>query len=97
VTTGTQSNKTKQVTENSKVELLLLIPDDNGNTGYIRAKCIASLVEEPSIREALYEKVPHVSQLWKSHDDEKLTVIEFNPVEYDYMKPGNFQSTLISA
>jgi uncharacterized pyridoxamine 5'-phosphate oxidase family protein len=96
VTTGTQSNKTKQIMENPKVEFLLLIPDDAGNTGYIRGKCVADLVEEHSIRESVFEKVPHVSQLWKSPDDDNLTVIKFVPVEFDYMKPGDFLSTLIS-
>ncbi len=97
VTTGAQSNKTRQILENPKVEFLLLIPDDEGNTGYIRGKCVASLVVEPSIREILYEKVSHVSQLWESPDDEDLTVIEFVPVEYDYMRPGDFFSILIIA
>jgi uncharacterized pyridoxamine 5'-phosphate oxidase family protein len=97
VTTGTQSNKTRQILENPKVEFLLLIPNDEGNTGYIRGKCIASSVEERSIREILFEKVSHVSQLWESPDDENLTVIEFVPIEYDYMKPGDFFSTLIPA
>ncbi len=97
VTTGAQSNKTRQILENPKVEFLLLIPDDEGNTGYIRGKCVVSLVEERSIKEILYEKVSHVSQLWESPDDEDLTVIEFVPVEYDYMRPGDFFSTLINA
>ena len=97
VTTGAQSNKTRQILENPKVEFLLLIPDDEGNTGYIRGKCVASLVEERSIREILYEKVSHVSQLWESPDDEDLAVIDFVPVEYDYMRPGDFFSTLINA
>ena len=97
VTTGTQSDKIKQILDNPKVEFLLLIPDDKGNTGYIRGKCIAVLVEERSIKTILFEKVPHVSQLWKNIDDDKLTVIELIPAEYDYMKPGVFLSTLIPA
>jgi general stress protein 26 len=97
ITTDTQSKKANQILENPKVEFLLLIPDDSGNTGYIRAKCVASLNEERSIRVELYEKVPHVSQLWKGPDDESLAIIELTPIEYDYMKPGDFNSTLILA
>ena len=63
---------------------------------HIRAR-VAILVEERSIKEILFEKVPHVGQLWKNIDDENLTVIELIPAEYDYMKPGAFLSTLIPA
>ncbi len=97
VTTGTQSSKTRQILKNPKVEFLLLIPDDEGNTGYIRGKCVAGLVEERSIRKELFETASHVSQLWESPDDENLTIIEFVPVEFDYMKPGDFSPTLFPA
>lgn len=97
VTTGTKSSKTRQILENPKVEFLLLIPDDEGNTGYIRGKCVAGLVEERCVREVLFEMASHVSQLWENPDDANLTVIEFIPVEFDYMKPGDFLSTLIPA
>ena len=43
----------------------------------------------------LYERVPHVSQLWEGPEDEELTIMEVEPVEYDYMKPGECPSTMI--
>jgi hypothetical protein len=36
-----------------------------------------------------------VSQLWEGPEDVDLNIIELEPVEYDYMKPGDFSSTMI--
>jgi uncharacterized pyridoxamine 5'-phosphate oxidase family protein len=97
VTTGTNEKKIKQITHNPKVEFLLLLPDEQGNTGYIRCKCTASIVDDKKIKTSLYERVPHVSALWKDPLDENLTVFELFPIEYDYMKPGDFHSKIIKA
>jgi len=45
----------------------------------------------------LHERVPHVSQLWEGPEDTDLTVLELEPAEYDYIKPGDFTSTIIRA
>jgi uncharacterized pyridoxamine 5'-phosphate oxidase family protein len=95
VTTGTKDKKIKQISQNPKVEFLLLIPDEQGNTGFIRGKCVTSIVNDKKIKTSLYEKVPHVSILWKDPFDENLTVLELFPIEYDYMKPGDFHSKII--
>jgi uncharacterized pyridoxamine 5'-phosphate oxidase family protein len=95
ITTSSKATKVEQIKQNNKIEFLFLIPDDEGNTGYIRGKCVAKFNNETKIKQELYEKVPHVSKLWKSADDSDLIVFELVPVGYDYMKPGNFHSTLI--
>jgi uncharacterized pyridoxamine 5'-phosphate oxidase family protein len=95
VTTGTYDNKVSQVQENPKVEFLYLIPDEEGNTGYIRGECTAKILHELHIKRELFEKVPHVSQLWESPSDERLTVFELIPKMYEFIKPGDFHATKI--
>ena len=95
VTTGTHDNKVSQILENPKVEFLYLIPDEEGNTGYIRGECTAKIIHELQIKKELFEKVPHVSQLWESPEDEKLMVFELIPKMYEFMKPGDFHTTKI--
>lgn len=96
VTTGTKAQKVDHILKNPKVEFLLLLPEE-GNTGYVRGRCVASILDDKDIKRVLYERVPHVSQLWEGPEDEDLTIIELEPVEYDYMKPGDFASTIIRA
>ncbi len=96
VTTGTKSSKVDHILKNPKVEFLMLLPDE-GNTGYVRGRCVASILDDNDIKRVLYEKVPHVSQLWEGPEDGDLTIIELEPVEYDYMRPGDFSSTIIPA
>ena len=96
VTTGTKSSKVDHILKNPKVEFLLLLPEE-GNTGYVRGRCGASILDDEDVKRVLYEKVPHVSQLWEGPEDGDLTIIELEPVEYDYMRPGDFSSTIIPA
>ncbi len=96
ITTGTKSSKVDHILKNPKVEFLLLLPEE-GNTGYVRGRCVASILDDKEIKRVLYEKVPHVSQLWEGPEDVDLTIIELEPVEYDYMRPGDFSSTIIPA
>lgn len=95
VTTASNTKKVEQLRKNNKVEFLLLVPDSEGNTGYIRGKCLVSFIDDDKIKNILYERVPHVSQLWEGPNDTALTVMELCPLEYDYMKPGDFYSTII--
>lgn len=94
VTTGTKAKKVDHILKNPKVEFLLLLHEDE-NTGYVRGRCVASILEDNIIKRVLYERVPHVSQLWEGPEDVDLTIIELEPVEYDYMRPGDFSSTII--
>ena len=96
ITTGTKSSKVDHILKNPKVEFLMLLLEDE-NTGYVRGRCVASILNDKEIKRVLYEKVPHVSQLWEGPEDGDLTIIELEPVEYDYMKPGEFSSTIIPA
>ncbi len=96
ITTGTKSSKVDHILKNPKVEFLLLLLEDE-NTGYVRGRCVASILNDKEINRVLYEKVPHVSQLWGGPEDVDLTIIELEPVEYDYMRPGDFSSTIIPA
>ena len=96
ITTGTKAKKVDHILKNPKVEFLLLLPEE-GNTGYVRGRCVASILNDKEIKRVLYEKVPHVSQLWEGPEDGDLTIIELEPVEYDYMRPGDFSSTIIPA
>jgi uncharacterized pyridoxamine 5'-phosphate oxidase family protein len=95
VTTGTDDNKVSQILENPKVEFLYLIHDEEGNTGYIRGECTAKIIHDLQIKRELFEKVPHVNKLWKSPQDEKLTIFELIPKMYEFMKPGEFHATKI--
>lgn len=95
VTTSSNATKVKQIKQNNKTEFLFLITDNEGNTGYIRGKCVILFINDTKIKQVLYKKVPHVSQLWKSPDDTNLTILELIPIEYNYMKPGDFYSMLI--
>jgi len=95
ITTGTKSKKVDHILRNSRVEFLLLPEDED--TGYVRGRCAASILDDDAVKRLLYERVPHVSQLWEGPEDEDLTVIELEPIEYDYMRPGDFSSTTIPA
>ncbi|NQT08975.1 pyridoxamine 5'-phosphate oxidase family protein [Candidatus Bathyarchaeota archaeon] len=96
ITTGNESKKVDHILKNPKVEFLMLLLED-GNTGYVRGRCVASILDDKDIKRVLYEKIPHVSQLWEGPEDEDLTIIELEPVEYDYMRQGDFFSTIIPA
>ena len=93
--TRTDSKKVSQLTSNHNIEFILPLRDEKGN-GYVRVECLAEFVEEENIRSSIFDEFEFVRKLWTEHNDPNLTIVRLIPLVYDYMRPGEWNSILVS-
>ena len=92
--TGSKSAKVKQIMHNPKIEFCLMF-GKKGNRGTVRAQCIATIVNEKNIKFDVYSNTPLLGEFWKSPEDRSYTLIEFEPVSFEYYQPGSIKAKTI--
>ena len=96
VATGTHDAKVKQITQNPKAELCLLVEEEE-KKGTIRAECIAELVKDPNLKAEAYHNVPFMKEFWSNPQDPSYALIELRPTNFEYMRPGSMEAVRIRA
>jgi len=94
VATGANDAKIKQIKQNPKTELCLML-EKEGQHGTIRAECIAKIVADANTKAKIYNKIPFLKEFWKSPEDPGYTLVELQPKSFEYMPPGSIQSVKI--
>lgn len=94
VATGSNDAKVKQIEQNPKIEFCLLLEKSEGK-GTIRAQCVAHIVDDKDVKANVFNKIPFLREFWKTPDDPNYTLINLQPIEFEYMKPGRIQSVRI--
>lgn len=87
VLTGMADAKTKQIQINQKVEVVRLVPHEN-RTGYIRFSAIATIIDEPKIRERIANASTFFYNYWDSSENPQYALIHLVPQQIEYLKPG---------
>ena len=95
VTTGTGDAKVQQIKGNAKTEFCLLL-EEKESKGTLRAECIAKLIEDKNAKNYVYHNISFSNEFWKNPEDPDFTLIELQPVAFEYMKPGATQAKKIS-
>ncbi len=91
VTTGTGDAKVQQIKRNAKTEICLLL-EEKGSKGTLRAECLAKLVQDKNVRNYVYRNISFSKEFWTSPEDPNFTLIELQPIAFEYMKPGTIQA-----
>jgi len=94
VTTGSDDAKVKQIKQNAKTELCLLL-EKGDRKGTIRAECITQIVEDKDVKSDVFHNISFAKEFWKSPEDPNYTVIELKPASFEYMKPGSIEAVKI--
>lgn len=94
VTTGSNDAKVKQIKQNPKTEFCLLFEKDE-RKGTIRAKCVARIVQDKDVKADVYKSISFAKEFWKNPEDPNYTLIELQPLSFEYMKPGSIQALKI--
>ncbi len=89
--TQTSDNKVKQLSENPKIELILMWQEPPNN-GYIRVEGIVAKLVDHGLIAQLYETYDFMGKLWSGPSDPNLTIYEVKPAVFDYLKPGEWST-----
>ena len=85
--TGTNDAKTKQIIENTNIEICLPLKKGE-NSGYVRFCGLAKIVTDQKTKENIAGSVDYFANYWKSPEDPTYTLIETEFVEIEYLEPG---------
>ncbi len=94
VTTGSSDAKVKQIRQNPKIEFCLLL-EKAESKGTIRAECATQIVEDKDVKAQVYNNTSFAKEFWESPEDPSYTLIELQPITFEYMKPGSVQAVKI--
>ncbi len=87
VLTGSEDAKFHQIQQNSKVEIVTLVPHAE-TSGYVRFSALAKIIKDPRIRERIAQATSFFSNYFKSPSDPKFGLIHLIPEKIEYLKPG---------
>ena len=95
VLTGTKDAKVAEIRKNSKVEVI--IPVRHGeSTGYIRFKAKATIRDELEDRVRAAKAAPFFDNYFQSPEDKGFTLIHFETIHIEYLKPGQNYPEIIT-
>lgn len=80
-------SKVAQIQSNKNVEICIPLTE-NGNTGYIRLRGIASIVNNAALKAEASERCFFFDQYFSGYDDPDYTLVEFDPDYAEYLRPG---------
>jgi uncharacterized pyridoxamine 5'-phosphate oxidase family protein len=95
VATKRSSSKVSQLVDNSLVEWILPLRDEENN-GYVRTECNSVFVTDKELRKKLFDKFDFIPKLWESPEDFELVIIQLVPSRYEYLKPGDWEPVFLS-
>jgi general stress protein 26 len=80
-------SKVAQIQSNKNVEICIPLTED-GQTGYIRLRGFASIVNNAALKADASERCFFFDQYFSGYDDPDYTLIEFDPDYAEYLRPG---------
>ena len=86
VTTGTWSEKVKQIQKNPKVEFSFVFKKRNRDC-CIRVTGLAKIIKDKQVKTKLARHCDFFSRHWESVDDPNYTLLEIFPSEATYVTP----------
>lgn len=85
--TFTGDSKVQQIQNNKHVEVCIPLTEE-GHTGYIRLRGMASIVNNAALKAEASERCYFFDQYFSGYDDPDYTLIEFDPDLAEYLRPG---------
>lgn len=95
VATGSRDAKVLQMKSNPKTEFCLLI-EKGEKKGTIRAECTAKIIEDLSVKTTVFNKIPFMKEFFKTPSDPSYTLVELNPIGFEYMRPDSHQAVRVT-
>ena len=89
VLTGSKDNKIAQIQIHNKVDILTLVKHGE-RTGYLRFTAKATIEDNPKIRARAAKTASFFNQFWDSPDHSGFALLRIQPIDMEYMKPGEF-------
>lgn len=86
---GAETGKVRQIKENPKVEFYMAIQSE-GNQGFIRGETVASIVEDPDLKERLYGEIDWASSYFEGPEDPSYVLLHMESKAFMYRKPGEY-------
>ena len=86
---GAETGKVRQIKENPKVEFYMTIQGE-GSQGFIRGETIASIVEDPELKERLYGEIDWAKSYFDGPEDPSYILLHMEPKAFHYRKPGEY-------
>jgi general stress protein 26 len=93
---GTETGKVRQIRVNPKVEFYMTIGGEGGQ-GFIRGETVASIVEEPTLKERLYREIDWVKEYFDGPGDPSYVLLRLKPEAFMYRRPGEYEIAEIEA
>ena len=92
VTTGTWSEKVKQIQKNPKVEFSFVFKKGDSDC-CIRVTGLAKIIKDKLVKAKLARHCSSFSEHWESVDDPSFTLLEIFPSEATYVTPDKITRT----
>lgn len=86
---GAETGKVRQIKEKPKVEFYLTI-EGKGSQVFIRGETVASIVDDPELKERLYGEIDWASSYFDGPEDPSYILLHMEPKAFHYRKPGEY-------
>jgi general stress protein 26 len=91
---GAETGKVRQIKENPKVEFYMAIQGEGGQ-GFVRGETVASIVDDPELKEGIYGEIDWASSYFDGPEDTSYILLHMEPKAFKYRKPGEYEITQI--
>ncbi len=88
IATSYDDSKVNQIRKNPNIEFCLMIPKNENETGYVRAKGKADLSMKVESKKMVFDNIEFIKQFWNSHEHPDFTLVEIEISEFEYIRPG---------
>jgi uncharacterized pyridoxamine 5'-phosphate oxidase family protein len=96
VATSYADSKVNQIKNNPNIEFCLMIPKNENESGYIRAKGKADLSMKIEAKKMVFKNVDFIKQFWNSPEHPDFTLVEIEISEFEYIRPGEMTAEKIT-
>ena len=87
---GAQTGKVRQIRENPKVEFYMGLQAEEGQ-GFIRGETVASIVDDPGLKERIYGEIDWASSYFDGPGDPSYILLRMEPRAFQYRRPGEYE------
>ena len=91
IATGSKSAKVKQIERNPQIEFCLQFQGE-GDGGYVRVAGKGEIVVDRETKKRVAEQLDFFDDYWNGVDDPDYALLRINPVEVEYMRPGEMEA-----
>lgn len=91
VATNNDDAKMEQIKQNPKIEYCLTIGKPK-QQGYIRASCIANIVDDLALKQYVYDEIEFIRYFWDTATDASFALLRLDPKFYEFIEPGEMEA-----